>query len=352
MSYDITDNFTVTGGVRPYYYDNSLYGFFGYSQGFDQLSGFSAGVGANRQNCLPGKTYSGGVPCVNLDRDSTGSGETHKINLTYRFDSQRLAYFTYSTGYRPGGVNRNGNFGPYNADYLTNFELGVKTSWFDNSLVWNAALYDEDWNQFQFSFLGPNLLTVIENAPAANVKGLETSINWRATHSLTFDAGLTLTDAQLTENFCGTNQTTGSLITDCSKADAQAPAGTHLPYTPDVKGYLTARYTFPVFGWAGHVQSSVNYESKNNAALRQADNAAIGSMPAYATVDLSAGVDGDNNLSLEVFAKNLLDSNGEINRYTTCAISTCLTKVAGVPTPIYVVPTQPLMVGIRISQKF
>jgi outer membrane receptor protein involved in Fe transport len=350
VSYDITNQLTVTGGVRPYYYDNSLYGFFGYSQGFDQASGFSAGEGANLQNCIPGKSYNG-APCVNLNKSSTGSGETHKINITFKFDDEKLAYFTYSTGYRPGGVNRNGNFGPYNADYLTNFELGLKTSWLDNSLVWNSAVYDEDWNDFQFSFLGPNLLTVIENAPAANVTGAESSLDWRATQHLTLSSGITLTDAQLTANFCGTDENTGGLIKNCSKAASVAPAGTHLPYTPDLKGFATARYSFPVMSWAGHLQGAVSFQSKNNAALRQADNAALGSMPSYATFDLSAGVEGPQS-SIEFFVKNLFDSNGEVNRYTTCAISTCLVKVAGVPAPIYVVPTQPLTIGLRFSQKF
>jgi len=350
VTFDVTQKLSVLAGVRPYYYDNSLYGFFGYSSGYDQLSGFSAGEGANGQNCLAGKTFLT-APCVNLNKSSRGSGETHKVNLTYKFDADRLAYFTYSTGYRPGGVNRNGSFGPYSADTLTNYELGIKTSWLSHRLIFDAAIYNEDWNQFQFSFLGPNDLTVIENAPQANIRGMEAAISWNATDDLALDGGGTLTDAKLTQNFCGTNQSTGLLIPSCPTSAAVAAAGTPLPYTPDFKAYATARYSFAVFDWDGYAQGSVNYQTLNHVGLRASDNAELGTMPAYATVDISTGM-RRGKLAFEVFVKNLFDSRGEENRYTTCPVGLCSQTIPGVPKSIYVVPVQPLTIGIKLSQKF
>jgi outer membrane receptor protein involved in Fe transport len=350
VTFDITDHLSLLAGVRGYYYDNTLFGFFGYSQGYDQLTGFSAGVGANGQNCIAGKSFAG-APCVNLDKGSFGSGETHKVNLTYKFNTNNLAYFTYSTGYRPGGVNRNGSFGPYSADTLTNYELGLKTSLLENTLVWDTALYNEDWSQFQFSFLGPNDLTVIENAPEANIKGVETEISWNATRQLSLSAGGTYTRAMLTKNFCGTNQHTGQLIQSCSNSAAVAAAGTPLPYTPNFKGYATGRYTFPLFDWDAFGQASVTYQSSNHVGLRATDNAELGSMPPYATVDLSAGA-SRNGLSLELSVKNLLDARGQENRYTTCPVQLCSQTIAGVPHSVYVVPIMPRTVAIRLEQKF
>ncbi len=350
VTFDITPHLSILAGVRPYYYKNTLYGFFGYSAGYDTLSGFSAGEGAQSQNCLPGKAFLT-APCVNLDRASTGSGETHKVNLTYKFDADHLVYFTYSTGYRPGGVNRNGSFGPYQADTLDNYELGLKTSWFDRSLQWNTAIYDEDWNQFQFSFLGPNDLTVIENAPEANIKGLETALDWRATSNLTLNFGGTLTDAKLTRNFCGTDQSTGQLIQTCATAAAVAASGTPLPYTPDFKGYATVRYTFEVQAWKGFLQASGAYQSLNRVGLRATDAAELGTMPAYGTLDLSAGL-SRGKLSLEVFAKNATDTRGQENRYTTCPVGLCSQTIPGVPNSVYVVPIVPLTVGVKVSQTF
>ena len=58
---------------------------------------------------------------------------------------------------RPGGINRRGSFGPYEADFLDNYEIGWKTEWADGRMRWNGAIYLENWRDFQFAFLGANL---------------------------------------------------------------------------------------------------------------------------------------------------------------------------------------------------
>jgi len=352
VQFDILPNLTILGGVRPYYYDNTLKGFFGFSENYDYMTTFGAGEGASGQNCKPGQSFVN-TPCVDLNKGVTGSGETHKINLTYKFDDDRLAYFTYSTGYRPGGINRNADFGPYQADYLTNYEIGFKSSWLDHRLIFNTALYDEEWNQFQFAFLGPNSLTIVKNAPSADIRGAEFQTEFRATDQLTLTGGLTLTDAKLTKAFC--TDDSGVTLSDCGGPNvysvSYAPKGTALPYTPDVKGYTTARYTFAFLDWDAHVQGSIGFQSRAHVAIRELDNSLLGSMPSYATYDLAAGVER-NRLSLEIWAKNITDERGQENRGTPCTIYICASSLPGVPQAIYVVPVQPLTVGITLSQKF
>jgi len=353
-SYDITSKLTLTAGVRGYEYSNFLKGFYGFGEGYNAETGFSSGEGVDDSNCKAGLTFRS-APCVNLSKPATGSGETHKVNLTYKFDDQRLVYFTYSTGYRPGGVNRSGDFGPYQSDKLTNYEVGFKTSWFDRKVIFNGALFDEDWNNFQFSFLGPNSLTIIENAPQANIKGVETSVDWRATQQLTISGGGSYTDAELSKNFCGTDQTTNLLIPTCANADAVAVKGTQLPYTPKFKGNITARYTFSMMDWDAHVQGSYIYQTRNQVGLRTTDIEELGSMPSYGTADFSLGAT-KNGLSLEVFIKHAFDERGEVNRYTPCTVSICsagYTDVSpSVKPAVYVVPIQPMTIGIRVGQKF
>ncbi|WP_158917187.1 TonB-dependent receptor [Caulobacter sp. S45] len=342
-TFDITPKLSLTAGVRGYAYNNSLQGFFGFS------SNYSSGTG--QAACFNDSHYHN-EPCQDLDKTVAASGETHKINLTYRFDPQHLAYFTYSTGYRPGGVNRNGNFGPYQADTLTNYEVGFKTSWFQRRLTFNAALYDEDWSNFQFSFLGPNSLTIIENAPQANIKGVEFNSDWQATEHLSFSTGGSYNDAKLTKNFCGTDQSTGQLISSCSNVDAEAVKGTQLPYTPKFKGNIIARYTFDLFNWNAHVQASAVYLTQNYVGLRTADTDSLGKMSGYATADFAFGVE-KHGLTLEAFIKNAFDSRGEENRYTPCTVSVCAsTSVQGVAPAVYVVPIQPMQIGLKMGQKF
>ncbi len=343
LSYDILPNLTLLAGVRPYWYDNSLKGFFGYSANYDALTGFFPGMGPNSSRCLPGQSYADD-PCVDLNKTTSGHGETHKINLTYKIDSQKLVYFTYSTGYRPGGINRNSAYPPYQADSLTNYELGLKTTWLDQRLLFNLALYNEDWTNFQYSFLGANSLTVIENAPAANIKGAEIESQIRATDNLTFTTGATLTDAKLSANYCGSNAA-GLLLSTCTASFANAndgaAAGTQLPYTPSFKGNITARYTFDIMDWSAFVQGAGVLQTRTQVGLRFADKLTYGSMPSYGIADFSAGI-SRNQLSFSIFVKNAFNALGQENRLVAC----------GSCTTVYAYPVQPLTVGIKLSQKF
>jgi outer membrane receptor protein involved in Fe transport len=347
-SFDITPKLTVTGGVRAYEFDNRLHGFFGFSAAYNALTGFSSGMGVNNKNCQPGKTFRD-APCVNLDKTVTGSGETWKANLEYRFDEDTLAYFTYSTGYRPGGVNRNGQLPPYQADKLYNYEIGWKSRWFDKKLTLNGALFYQNWDKFQFSFLGLNSLTVINNGPSADIWGAEVSFAAQPTADFSLRGGFTYTDAE-SKKFCGAD-TTGAIIQSCSDADAVILSGAQLPYTPKFKGDITARYDFQWMDWAAHAQATGTYQSETEAGLRQADIPLLGKMPGFGSLDLSLGGTRDN-LSLDFFIKNVTDERGQLNRYTPCTLSVCGAAFPGVPRALYVVPIQPRLIGLRIGQTF
>jgi iron complex outermembrane recepter protein len=348
VTYDITPQLSITGGIRGYQYANQLHGFFGFSADYNALTGFSSGMGVDSKNCIPGATFRD-APCVNLDKTVSGSGETHKINVEYKFTDDVMSYLTYSTGYRPGGVNRNGDLPPYQADKLSNYELGWKTRWFDHKLTLNGAVFYQNWDKFQFSFLGLNSLTVINNGPSADIYGVEVSFQAQMTPEFSLQGGLAYTDAE-SKKFCGADST-GALIQSCSDADAVILGGAQLPYTPKFKGDVTARYNFEWMDWKGHAQATATYQTEAQAGLRQADIPLLGQMPEFGTLDLALGGQ-KGNFTVELFAKNITDERGQLNRYTPCTLSICGATFPGVPRALYVVPIQPRLIGIRVGQNF
>jgi iron complex outermembrane receptor protein len=72
----------------------------------------------------------------------------------------------------------------------------------ENRLRWNGAVYLEKWQDFQVGLLGANGLTEIRNAGAAEVKGVETDLNWAIAQGWTLNASGAYTSAHLTEDFC------------------------------------------------------------------------------------------------------------------------------------------------------
>ena len=350
-TFDITNKLSITGGIRYYHYNNSLYGFYGFNDTFYSHTGES------QCSFFPQNTFRN-APCVNLNTAVADSGETHKANVTYKIDDDRLVYFTYSTGYRPGGVNRIGGPGspPYRADSLTNFELGWKTSWFDRSLRWNGAVYDEQFDKFQFSVtLPPNSLTAVQNAPSARILGAETSVDWRATERLTLSAGASYNDAILTANFCGVDAS-GNPLTNCTGLPILAKKGQQLPFTPKFKGNLTGRYTWEWMGWDAHAQASLQFQTRTFPALRLEDIGPLGVMPGYASVDFALGAERGKS-SVELFIKNAFDTLGQTNRFSECSLcqvsgpSSIPPNLRYAPS-IYVSTIAPLTVGIRLGQRF
>jgi outer membrane receptor protein involved in Fe transport len=332
MSYDLTSQLTLTGGIRGFHYDNTVYGFFGYGD-----SGYSP---SGELTCVTPIDASNPVrPCINVNYRATKSSETHRVNLTYKFDDDRMVYTTWSTGFRPGGVNRLSSIPPYNPDYLTNVELGTKTTWLDHRLRINAALFDEVWKDAQFGISGTNGITEIVNAGRSRIVGAEAEAQWRASDGLTLSTSATYIDAKLTENACAKSATCPD-----GSADILATSGSRLPVSPKFKGNSIARYEWQAGdGYAAHAQLAAVYQTDVIPSLRTSDNVVLGTQPGYGSFDFATGVK-HGNWTAEFFIENLLDNRGESIRYTTCVPQTC--------SLINVIPIRPRLVGVTFGESF
>lgn len=339
LSYDLTDQFTVTGGVRVYKFKNSLEGFFGYSAGFSSRTGEAA--------CF-GPAVVPGSPCTNVDKTTSDSDAIWKLNATYRFSDNALVYATWSRGFRPGGINRRGTLPPYGPDTLDNYELGWKTN--IGPVRFNGAIYQQDWSGIQLSFLGANGLTEIRNAGLARIRGAEVDIGFRA-GGFSLNAGASYNDAEIRRDFCRIANATF----DCTTAGNSllAPAGTRLPVTAKFKGNAVARYEFPLGGLDGHVQFAANHIGKRRSDLRTAENAIKGFFDAYTTADLSAGIKGEG-WAAELYATNVFNSNGVINSGVQCVETTCGDPGNGSGTGgvFYDVVVRPRIVGLKLTKDF
>lgn len=327
LSFDITDRLTGTIGTRIFHTENSLEGFFGFSEDFKAFYGLAPDYpGEGPLSCIGPPTVDG-APCNDLNKSTEEDGELYRANLEYQIDDNRMVYLTYSEGFRPGGINRRGTLPPYESDYLNNYEFGWKTDWADGRLRWNGAIFHEVWEGFQFAFLGGNGLTEIQNAGDAEIDGLETDIQWVPIDGLTITAAGTWLDTELTSAVIG-----------------DTVAGSPLPVAPDVKFDLTGRYEFPIGSWEAFVQGGASYVGDRSIDIRQTEAGLIGELDSYWTVDISAGVEREG-WRLTAFVDNLFDERGVTARYTECSIATC----SGEP---YDVVTRPLTAGVRVGRRF
>jgi len=329
LSFDVTDQLTATAGIRFFDFNNTLYGFNGFLR---HCTGFTDLNGVFTQDNAGTPQY----PCFNtriLDGVSKGTGETVKFNLNYKINDDMLIYATYSKGYRPGGVNRARVAGipGYAPDFVYNYEFGWKTSWLDNRLRFNGAIYHLDWKDFQFGFLDFTVsnLTIIQNVGQAKTDGFEFDIDFAASENLTLAFSASFNNARLTEDY----------FRNATDATPRAVVGTKLPFVPRLQYTAMARYMHDVGGLPGFAQVAMAYTGRSWSDL---DTSVRQNQRDYYIVNLSAGIDGDD-WSLGIFADNLFDQRAEIAKldpgYPSALDTT--TQV-----------NRPRTVGIRFGKKF
>jgi len=343
-TWDITSQWSLNGGLRYYTYDNSLEGFYGYSSAYSPS-------GSGMSKCF-GPASTPYAPCTDLDNRQTSSGRVPRLNLTYKFDPDKMVYATYSEGFRPGGVNRTAQvgIGPYEADYLKNYEIGWKTQWFDHRLRWNGAIFDEEWKNFQFSFLGLNSVTIIVNGGDARIRGMENELEWVATKNLTLSTSFTFLDPRLTQNYCGAQGVTNCPNQVTPEAfgpnfiGPQAPAGTNLPITSKFKGNVIARYNFdPIEDWKLFTQAAFVYQTQTAPTLRVDETQVMGMQPAYGLLDLTAGATVSNS-TIQFVVTNATNRLAQLSRFAQ--------TVPAVDNQIYIIPAQPRTYVLKFGQKF
>lgn len=325
-NYDIMPGLTLTGGIRAFFYRNTLTGFSGF-----QSTALSFG-------CAIPVTDA----CQSIDKKASESGETHKVTLTYQIDPDRMVYGTYSTGFRPGGNNRRPGINPYDSDTIDNFELGLKTSWFDRKLRLNAAVYYEKWNKLQYALspVGSAGVTNVYNAGDARVYGAEVDFALQL-GQLTLSGSGAYNDAKLTTNFCEIGTSGNS---DCTTGAFAAPKETQLPVQPKFKGTATARYEFQIGNMESFVQGSVLHQGSTRSYLGIVEGTILGDTPSFTTFDFSVGGKVDN-WSIEAFIQNAFDERGQLSRNSFCAPIYC-----GQFARVY--PIKPQIFGLKVAQRF
>lgn len=220
-------------------------------------------------------------------RDKSFDAWQPKLTLTRHIDKKRLAYLTYSTGFRSGGFNAPGlpDFRPEN---LKNVELGFKSSWLDNRLVFNVAAFHSRSSDFQFFHVdAASAAQVIGNIDKVDIKGMEVEFRALPTKFLELDGGLGITDARIRQNSA-----------DPSTVGNYAPKQT--PWKLNLGAQYTARISGNVNGFV-----RLDYEHRGKKYWHP-DNVAVSD--ALNLIDLRLGLrEIREKWSVNLFGRNLTD---------------------------------------------
>ena len=133
---------------------------------------------------------------------------TYQITVAYKANEQINAFATYSTSYKPIGVNVGGlpvingktalDLAVIKPEYVKDSEVGIKTAPTENFTL-NLTLYNTDIKNYQANVQSPQLGVnrgYLANAEKVNVKGVEVDANITASRHFSFYGAGTYTDAK------------------------------------------------------------------------------------------------------------------------------------------------------------
>jgi iron complex outermembrane receptor protein len=136
------------------------------------------------------------------------SSTTPRISLSYDWRDNVMVYASYAEGFGAGGINVNPVLGvvPYGPEELVNYEIGMRSDWWNNRLRLNVTAFDSNWKGIQLSQAPPdpnnpglsipNPITV--NAAEADARGVEVETVWSLGESWRIDASAAWLDTGYT----------------------------------------------------------------------------------------------------------------------------------------------------------
>lgn len=294
VDFDVTDRLTLTAGAR---YTKETRDFSA-SAVLEDETGY---IFPGEDDPLPAGTiplYS--FPDLSLSNDAV----SWRAGADYSVNDNILLFASAARGFKSGGFN--GGFlsldaaesavqvQPYEPEFLTAYELGIKSDLLSNRLRFNASVFLNDFKDLQVFTLvntGALPIQVLDNSSDAEVFGVEFDATFYPAENFLLNLSASFLDSELK---------------DFVAAGGGDFSGNTIANTPKRSISGLARYDHDL-GSSGSLfaQGSFAYKSE---VFFTTDNNPIASQSAYTLVNARLGYEPQSaNWGLAVYAKNLGD---------------------------------------------
>lgn len=274
-TYEVTDNFSVTAGVRYTEEDKT------FNQNYDRF-------------LQPAGTIIFG-PVVYTAKD-TYKAWTPKFGVEFRPVEDVMVYASATRGFKSGGFNF-ASFNPaqgYDPEFLWSYEAGFKSDLLERRLRLNGTAFYYDYTDLQVqSFLTPGVID-ITNAADAKIKGFEIEMLARPVEGL--DLGGSIAHLDATYKTFNPAFAPGNIPFDAS--------GNRLNSSPKWNYALFGQYTFDM-GNTGSVFVRGEYSWRSRQFFT-AVNAAPETQASYDLINASLGyASPDGRWQAILYGRNL-----------------------------------------------
>ena len=237
---------------------------------------------------------------------------TPLANLTYDLSESSIVYASYTRGFKSGGFNGRpvaavpATLLPFDQEVLDSYEIGYKSTAFDNRLQTNIAVFYGDLDDIQRTILsaggGGQFAARAANAGEAVIRGAEIELRAAPMSGLELRIGLGFTDAEYRDF---DDLTRGPLVNGVQTSVPFNRRNEEFFNTPNFTGSFSAAYTWYGLAGLGDLTTRVNWYHQNEVnyaptteTLRQGTYGLLGGQIFLMLADgkTEIGVFGDNLL--------------------------------------------------------
>jgi iron complex outermembrane receptor protein len=299
-TYKLTEQLSLTAGVR-------------YNRDVVEVAGYEPDQPIPVLCCVPSTSVNpnGAGPVLGVS-NGVYTDTAPRASLQYQWTPSIMTYATFAEGFSAGG----GTQAPtgvqsYSPEKLKNYEIGLRSDWFDRTLRVNASLFYSQYTDVQANE-NEGFFNVTINAGHGLVKGGELEGQWLATRSFSFNYSL----GYLSTSYSDYPPTSGIL--------PDAP----FPYAPRFSANVGAQFDTPLPNGAG---LTVRADEGWNSWVKTGSDSSGVYIPSYGLLGGRLIYHAPNGKwDLQAYGTNLLDKFYRLTGYAIPALGLD-TGTVGVP---------------------
>ncbi|MGH6997636.1 MAG: TonB-dependent receptor, partial [Phenylobacterium sp.] len=296
-TFNVTDELRLIGGLR---YTNE-----------ELKARFQRTIPTGALAPVPGL----GGPALNAPnlhaKDDDVSG---KLGVQYKFNSDVMAYATYSRGYKGQAINLLNNLSAATVNsgrYLlapetvNNYEVGLRTTPFERRVIFNITLFQTEIENFQAqTYDAATNSFALSNAGQLRSRGVELETQYRPNQAFQFSGNVAYADTRI-EDFAPACYPGQTAALGCV-GGRQEVTGSALTNAPMWSYTLGASYNRPLESIPFDLTADVSYSYRSSVFFTFRDPNTI--QPGYGLLNLNVGLQSnDGRYGVTLFARNLLD---------------------------------------------
>lgn len=319
LDWKITEALHLLPGIRFNYdikdvvYDRKTYG------GLDTATYAGSDAEKEALQNLKNSVYSNQSYVADADENNL----TYNLTLAYQANKRIKIYGTYSTSFKPVGVNVAGlptingepatDLAVIKPEDVKHLELGVKTSPSANSIV-NLTFYNTNINDYQTNVQSPELGVnrgYIANAEEVNVKGVELDANFKVNNRFIFYGAVAYTNGKYVKftNAPLPLEETGTTVDGVQVAFKDISDG-ELPGISKWASSLGGEFATPskLFQQQGNFFLAFDTYFRSGFSSSPSPSAFL-NIDGYALLNARTGFRTSAGISISVWARNILNKD-------------------------------------------